>query len=162
MWLAGVDRAATVTGDNVPRPMANGEWATQRERKRSREAEREAARRLKIEWADKLWLAQNHPCDDAVLAWLSENRAEASKIGSSRWNLETLPDLHQRQQKLRQVAAFQEVLDRASISQQTLTAEQVLAAGGFPQIPQVQPVEKQKAPRTNKGKRQPSRKPAKA
>jgi len=158
MWLAGIDRAATVTGDNVPRPMANGEWATQRERKRSREAEREAARRLKIEWADKLWLAQNHPCDDAVLAWLSENRAEASKIGSSRWNLETLPDLHQRQQKLRQAAAFQEVLERASISQQTLTAEQVLAAGGFPQFPQVQPVEKQKTSHTNKGKRQPSRK----
>lgn len=151
--------------------MSNGEWATQRERKRSREAEREAARRLKIEWADKLWLAQNHPCDDSVLAWLSENRAEASKIGSSRWNLETLPDLHQRQQKLRQAAAFQEVLDRASISQQTLTAEQVLAAGGFPQIPQVQPVEnenaahtsarRQPSTRTNKGKRQPSRKPAK-
>jgi hypothetical protein len=148
--------------------MANGEWATQRERKRSREAEREAARRLKIEWQDKLWLAQNHPCGDEVLAWLSENRAEASKIGSSRWHLETLPDLHQRQQQLRQAAAFQEVLDRAKVSTQTLTVEQVLsearsaddAAGGFPQNPQAELVENTKTPRTNKGKRQPSRKGA--
>lgn len=139
----------------------SGEWATQRERKRSREAEREATRRLKIEWADKLWLAQNHPCDDAVLAWLSEHRAEASKLGSSQWNLETLPNLHKRQQQLRQAAAFEDVLARAKVSQQTLTAEAVLAAGGFPQIPQVQVVEKQKAPRSNKGKRQPSRKAAK-
>jgi hypothetical protein len=144
--------------------VSGGEWATQRERKRSREQEREAKRRLQIEWADKLWLAQNHPCGDEVLAWLSENRAEASKIGSSRWHLETLPDLHQRQQQLRQAAAFQEVLDRAKVSTQTLTVEQVLSEarsaddGGFPQNPQVQPVEKQKAPRTNKGKRQPSRK----
>lgn len=138
--------------------MANGEWATQRERKRSREQEREAKRRLQIEWADKLWLCSNYPADDAVLAWLSEHRAEASKIGSSRWNLETLPDLHQRQQQLRQAAAFQEVLARAKVSTQTLTVEQVLAAGGFPQNPQVQPVEKQKTPRANKGKRQPSRK----
>ena len=118
--------------------MSGGEWATQRERKRSREQEREAKRRLQIECADKLWLAQNHPCDDAVLAWLSEHRAEASKIGSSRWNLETLPNLHQRQQQLRQAAAFQDVLDRAKVSTQTLTAEQVLAAGGFPQNPQDQ------------------------
>ena len=139
--------------------MANGEWATQRERKRSREEAREAKRRLTIEFADKLWLAQHHPCGDEVLAWLSENRAEASKIGSSRWHLETLPDLHQRQQQLRQAAAFQEVLDRAKVSTQTLTVDQVLAAAGSPQIPQVQPVEKQKAPRTNKGKRQASRKP---
>ena len=137
--------------------MSNGEWATARERKRSREAEREAARRLRIEWADKLWLAQNHPCDDAVLAWLSEHRAEASKVGSSRWNLETLPDLHNRQQKLRQAAAFQEVLDRASISHQTLTAEAVLAAGGFPQNPQPEVVENKKR-RAHAGKRQPSRK----
>jgi hypothetical protein len=137
--------------------MSGGEWTTTRERKSSREAEREAARRLKIEWADKLWLAQNHPCDDAVLAWLSEHRAEASKVGSSRWNLETLPDLHNRQQKLRQVAAFQAVLDRASISQQTLTAEAVLAAGGFPQNPQDPPVENKKR-RAHAGKAQPSRK----
>jgi hypothetical protein len=143
--------------------MANGEWATQRERKRSRDEAREAKRRLTIEWADKLWLAQNHPCGDEVLAWLSENRAEASKVGSSRWHLETLPDLHQRQQQLRKAAAFQEVLDRAKVSTHTLTVEQVLSearsADDFPQIPQVQPVEKQKAPRTNKGKRQASRKP---
>ena len=137
--------------------MSGGEWTTTRERKSSREAEREAARRLKIEWADKLWLAQNHPCDDAVLAWLSEHRAEASKVGSSRWNLETLPDLHSRQQKLRQAAAFQEVLDRASISHQTLTTEAVLAAGGFPQNPQPEVVENKKR-RAHAGKRQPSRK----
>jgi hypothetical protein len=137
--------------------MSGGEWTTTRERKSSREAEREAARRLKIEWADKLWLAQNHPCDDAVLAWLSEHRAEASKVGSSRWNLETLPDLHSRQQKLRQAAAFQEVLDRASISHQTLTAEAVLAAGGFPQNPQPEVVENKKR-RAHAGKAQPSRK----
>lgn len=138
--------------------MSGGEWITQRDRRRSREEEREAKRRLQIEWADKLWLAQNHPCDDSVLSWLSENRAEASKVGSSRWNLETLPDLHKSQQRLRQAAAFQEVLDRANVSHQTLTAEEVLAAGGFPQSPQVQPVEKRKTPRTNKGRRQPSRK----
>jgi hypothetical protein len=138
--------------------VSGGEWTTQRERKRSREEAREAKRRLQIEWADKLWLAQNHPCGDEVLAWLSENRAEASKVGSSRWHLETLPDLHQRQQQLRQAAAFQEVLDRAKVSTQTVTVQDVLAAGGFPQNPQVQPVEKQKAPRTNKGKRQASRK----
>ena len=137
--------------------MSGGQWETQRERKRSREEEREAKRRLQIEFADKLWLARNYPCGDDVLAWLSENRADASKIGSSRWHLETLPELHKRQQQLRQAAAFQEVLDRAKVSAQTLTAEQVLAAGGFPQIPQVEPVEKQKAPRTNKGRRQPSR-----
>ncbi len=142
--------------------MSGGEWTTQHERKRSREQEREAKRRLQIEWQDKLWLAQHHPCGDEVLAWLSENRAEASKIGSSRWHLETLPDLHQRQQQLRQAVAFQEVLDRAKVSTQTLTAEAVLAAGGFPHIPQVQPVEKEKTPRTSKGKRQPSRKAAKA
>ena len=137
--------------------MSNGEWTTQRERKRSREEAREAARRLKIEFADKLWLASTHPCDDAVLAWLSENRAEASKIGSSRWHLETLPELHAKQQQLRQAAAFQEVLDRAKCSTQTLTVEQVLASS--PQNPQAQLVEKQKTPRTNKGKRQPNRKP---
>jgi hypothetical protein len=137
--------------------MSGGEWTTTRERKSSREAEREAARRLKIEWADKLWLAQNHPCDDAVLAWLAENRAEASKIGSSRWNLETLPDLHDRQRKLRAAEAFQAVLDRASVSHQTLTAEAVLAAGGFPQNPQDSPVENKKR-RAHAGKRQASRK----
>jgi len=137
--------------------MSGGQWATQRERRRSREEEREAKRRLQIEFQDKLWLCTHHPCGDEILAWLSENRAEASKIGSSRWHLETLPELHKRQQQLRQAAAFEEVLQRASVSQQTLTAEQVLAAGGFPQNPQVEPVEKQKAPRTNKGKRQPSR-----
>ena len=130
-----------------------------KERKRSRDQEREEARRLKIEWADKLWLAQTHPVDDSVLAWLAENRADASKLGSSRWNLETLPALHEKQRQLRQAAAFQAVLDRASISHQTLTTEEVLAAGGFPQIPQVGPVEKPKR-RANAGKRQPSRKEA--
>ena len=135
----------------------SGEWVTQRERKQSRDAERLRLQRLKVEWADKLWLAQNHPCDDAVLAWLSENRAEASKLGSSRWNLETLPDLVTRQGKLRQAAAFQAVLDRASISHQTLTAEAVLAAGGFPQNPQTEVVENKKR-RAHAGRRQPSRK----
>lgn len=124
--------------------MADGSWATQRERKQSREDAREAKRRLTIEWQDKLWLASSHPCDDAILAWLSEHRAEASKIGASRWNLETLPGLHDRQRQLRQAAAFQAVLDRASISHQTLTAEAVLAAGGFPQNPQNQPAENKK------------------
>lgn len=138
--------------------MSNGEWVTQRQRKESREEAREAKRRLLIEFADKLWLASHHPCDDAVLAWLSENRAEASKIGSSRWHLETLPELHKRQQQLRQAAAFEEVLARASVSQQTLTAEAVLAAGGFPQNPQVEVVENKNAARSNKGKRQASRK----
>ena len=139
-----------------------------KERKLNRDAEREAARRLKIEWADKLWLAQNHPCSDEILAWLAEHRAEASKIGSSRWNLETLPELHAKQQQLRQAAAFQEVLDRAKVSHQTLTAEAVLAAGGFPQIPQdslgktknaAQPVRgASRGRRAHAGKRQPSRK----
>lgn len=140
--------------------MSGGEWTTKARQREAREAEREAARRLKIEFADKLWLAQNHPCDDAVLAWLCENRAEASKIGSSRWNLETLPELHAKQQQLRQAAAFQEVLDRAKVSHQTLTAEAVLAAGGFPQNPQPKLVEKPRR-RANAGKRQPSRKGAK-
>jgi len=130
--------------------MNGGEWATARERKRTRDEAREAKRRLAIEWADKLWLASSHPCDDAILAWLSEHRAEASKIGASRWNLETLPTLHEHQRRLRQAAAFQEVLDRASISHQTLTAEAVLAAGGFPQIPQADPVESKKRRATRK------------
>jgi hypothetical protein len=147
--------------------MGGGQWETQRERKRSREEEREAKRRLQIEFADKLWLARNYPCDDMVLAWLSENRADASKIGSSRWHLETLPELHKRQQQLRQAAAFQEVLDRAKCSTQTLTAAQVLSEarsaddGGFPQIPQDKPAETKKR-RANAGKAQPSRKGAKA
>jgi len=154
--------------------MTSGEWATARERKRTRDEAREAKRRLAIEWADKLWLASNHPCDDAILAWLSERRAEASKIGASRWNLETLPTLHEHQRRLRQAAAFQEVLDRASISHQTLTVDQVLSEarraddGGFPQIPQDQPVENKnaaplvrgasRARRAHAGKRQRRRK----
>lgn len=132
--------------------MANGEWVTQRERKQTREAIREAARRLKIEWADKLWLAQNHPCSDSVLAWLSENRAEASKIGASRWNLETLPGLVTRQAELRRVAAFEEVLQRASVSAQTVTVQDVL--GSFPQV---DVVENEKR-RADGARRQPSRK----
>ena len=109
---------------------------------------------MTIEWQDKLWLASSHPCDDAILAWLSEHRAEASKIGASRWNLETLPGLHDRQRQLRQQAAFEAVLERASISHQTLTAEAVLAAGGFPQNPQNQPVEstKRRAQRSDAGR----------
>jgi hypothetical protein len=154
MWLGGVASAAIVQGYISTSPhMANGEWMTQRERKQTRDAIREEARRLKIEWTDKLWLCQNHPVDDAVLAWLSENRAEASKIGSSRWNLETLPGLVERQAELRKAAAFEEVLQRASVSTQTVTVRDVLA--GFPQV---QPVENEKTPRRNRGRRQPSRK----
>lgn len=130
--------------------MSGGEWVTQRERRQSREDAREARRRLTIEWADKFWLAQNHPVDDAILAWLSEHRADASKLGASRWNLETLPGLVERQSQLRKAAAFQAVLDRASISHQTLTAEAVLRAGGFPQIPQDQPGENEQAGQSTK------------
>lgn len=125
--------------------MSGGEWVTQKERRQSRDDAREAKRRLTIEWADKYWLAMNHPVDDAILAWLSEHRADASKLGASRWNLETLPGLVERQAQLRKAAAFQAVLDRATISHQTLTAEAVLRAGGFPQNPQDQPVEKETA-----------------
>ena len=140
--------------------MSGGEWMTQRERKQTRDAIREEARRLKIEWADKLWLCQNHSVDDAVLAWLSEHRAEASKIGSSRWNLETLPGLVERQAELRKAAAFEEVLQRASVSTQTVTVQDVLAS--FPQVDVVEN-EKRRAdgarrqpstPRRNRGKRQ--------
>ena len=117
--------------------MSGGEWTTQRERKQNaadaRELIRAQKRQLQISWADSYWLAQNHPCADSVLAWLSENRAEASKIGANRWNLETLPDLVAKQAQLRKAEAFQDVLARASISHQTLTAEAVLKAGGFPQ-----------------------------
>jgi hypothetical protein len=132
--------------------VTGGEWMTQRERKQTRDAIREEARRLKIEWADKLWLCQNHPVDDAVLAWLSEHRAEASKIGSSRWNLETLPGLVARQAELRKAAAFEEVLQRASVSTQTVTVQDVL--GSSPQLPLVE-IPKRRA---HAGKRQPSRK----
>ena len=123
---------------------------TQRERRQSRDDAREAKRRLAIEWTDKLWLAQNHPVDDAILAWLSEHRAEASKLGASRWNLETLPGLVDRQTQLHKAAAFQAVLDRAAISHQTLTAEAVLKAGGFPQIPQSKPGETEQAAQSPK------------
>ena len=133
--------------------MANGEWATQRERRQSREDVRAAERRLRIEWADKLWLAQHHPCDDSVLAWLSENRAEASKIGASRWHLETLPALTEAQAKLRQAAEFERLIGLAAVHPQTLTVEKVLESS-----PQVRPVENLKTPRTNKGRRQASRK----
>jgi hypothetical protein len=127
--------------------MSNGEWTTQRERRQTRDDAREAKRRLVIEWADKLWLAQNHPCADSVLVWLSENRAEASKIGASRWNLETLPGLVKSQEKLRLAEQFDAVLRRAEVSHQTLTTDQVLA--GFPQN---QPVENNKRRRVDSGK----------
>lgn len=128
------------------------EWQTQRDVRDKRQQARDDLRRLRIEWADKLWLAENHPVDDAVLAWLSENRAEASKIGASRWNLETLPGLVTRQAELRRAAAFEEVLQRASVSAQTVTVQDVL--GSSPQDP---PVEIPKR-RAHAGKRQPSRK----
>jgi hypothetical protein len=117
--------------------MSGGEWVTQKERKQlasdARELVRAQKRQLQIAWQDSYWLAMNHPCADAVLAWLSENRQEASKIGANRWNLETLPDLVAKQSQLRKAEAFQEVLARASISHQTLTAEAVLKAAGYPQ-----------------------------
>jgi hypothetical protein len=117
--------------------MSGGEWTTQRERKQlasdARELIRAQKRQLQIAWQDSFWLASNHVCSDSVLAWLSENRQEASKIGANRWNLETLPDLVAKQAQLRKAEQFQAVLDRASISHQTLTAEAVLKAGGFPQ-----------------------------
>ena len=127
--------------------MSGGEWTTQRERKQNaadaRELIRAQKRQLAIQWQDSFWLASNHPCADSVLAWLSENRQEASKIGANRWNLETLPDLVAKQSHLRKAEAFQAVLDRASISHQTLTAEAVLKAGGF--STESEPVEKEKA-----------------
>ena len=117
--------------------MSGVKWVTQRERKQlatdARELARAQKRQLQIAWADSYWLASHHPCADAVLAWLSENRQEASKIGANRWNLETLPDLVAKQSQLRKAEAFQDVLARASISHQTLTAEAVLKAAGFPQ-----------------------------
>ena len=122
--------------------MTGGEWVTQKERKQlatdARELIRAQKRQLQIVWQDSFWLAQNHPTDDSVLVWLSENRQEASKIGANRWNLETLPDLVAKQSQLRKAEQFQAVLDRASISHQTLTAEAVLQAGGFPQTETVE------------------------
>jgi hypothetical protein len=122
--------------------VSGGEWVTNKERKQvasdARELLRAQKRQLAIQWADSYWLAQNHPCGDSVLAWLSENRQEASKIGANRWNLETLPDLVAKQSQLRKAEAFQAVLARASVSHQTLTAEAVLKAGGFPQAETVE------------------------
>ena len=122
--------------------MTGGEWVTQKERRQlatdAREQARAEKRQLVIAWQDSYWLATNHPCDDSVLAWLSEHRSEASKIGASRWNLETLPMLVAKQAQLRKAAAFQEVLDRAKVSHQTLTVEAVLEAGGFPQAETVE------------------------
>lgn len=126
--------------------MTGGEWVTQKDRRQhasdARELAREQKRQLQIAWADSYWLAQNHPTDDSVLAWLSENRQEASKIGANRWNLETLPDLVAKQSQLRKAEAFQDVLARASVSNQTLTTEAVLQASGF--STESQPGEKQK------------------
>lgn len=93
------------------------EWQTQRDVRDKRQQARDDLRRLKIEFADKLWLAQNHPVADSVLVWLSENRAEASKIGASRWNLETLPSLINQQHKLRTAAEFTRILDQCRISE---------------------------------------------
>ena len=130
-----------------------GDWQTQRDRRETREQAREDARRLKIEWTDKFWLAQNHVCADSVLVWLSENRAEASKIGSSRWNLETLPALVAAQSQLRKAEAFHALIAKAEVHHQTVTVDDVLA-----DFPQVQPGENTKTPRRNKGRRQASRK----
>lgn len=92
------------------------DWTTQRDARDKRQQQRDDLRRLRIEWADKLWLAENHPVADSVLAWLSEHRAEASKIGASRWNLETLPQLVNRQHQLRTAEEFQRILDRCRVS----------------------------------------------
>ena len=92
------------------------DWTTQRDARDKRQQQRDDLRRLRIEWADKLWLAENHPVSDSVLAWLAENRAEASKIGASRWNLETLPALINRQHQLRTAEEFMQVLDRCKVS----------------------------------------------
>ena len=119
-----------------------------KERKRTRDEQREADRRLKIEWKDKLWLAERHPVDDAVIAWLCENRAEASKIGLYQWNLEILPKLIGVQTKMRDPGSFQQYLDEV--------AEQQQAAENIPQFPQDPP----KKRRAHAGKRQPSRKGA--
>jgi hypothetical protein len=137
-------------------------YTSQKELRQTREEAREAKRRLVIEFQDKLWLASHHPCADSVLVWLSENRAEASKIGASRWNLETLPNLVACQAQLRKAAQFEEVLKRASISHKTVTVQDVL--GDSPQIPQNQPVEtaKRRARRSDAGKARPSRKVANA
>ena len=122
--------------------MTGGEWVTQKERKQlatdARELIRAQKRQLQIAWQDSFWLASNHPTDDSVLVWLSENRQEASKIGANRWNLETLPDLVAKQSQLRKAEQFQAVLDRASVSHQTLTAEAVLRSRGFPQADSVE------------------------
>lgn len=119
---------------------------SQKERQLTRDEQREAARRLKIEWKDKLWLAERHPVDDVVIAWLCENRADASKVGLYQWNLEILPRLIDTQTKMRDPEAFQKYLDRA--------AEQQQAAASIPQFPQDPP----KKRRAHAGKRQPSRK----
>jgi hypothetical protein len=106
---------------------------------------------LRIEWADKYWLCQHHPADPSVLQWLSEYRAEASKIGTHRWHLELLPQLEATQAKLRQEAEFCELIDWAKNHPATVTTESVLSS-----IPQV--AEKTRSPKANKGKRQASRK----
>jgi hypothetical protein len=126
--------------------MSGGEWTTQSG------AEAARIRCPRIDPGSKapapdslgglLLAGAESPCGDSVLAWLSENRQEASKIGANRWNLETLPELVAKQSQLRKAEAFQDVLARASISHQTLTAEEVLKAGGFPQS---DPVENVKA-----------------
>jgi len=118
------------------------------EKRQTRDEEREAARRLKIEWKDKLWLAERHPVDDSLIAWLCENRADASKVGLYQWNLEILPQLIKTQTGLRDPEAFQRYLDHAAERQQ--------AAASIPQFPQDPP----KKRRAHAGKRQPSRKGA--
>ena len=138
-------------------------FTTQRERRETRDAERARLQRLKIEWKDKLWLATNHVCPDSTLAWLTENRAEASKVGLHQWNLETLPGLVECQRKLRTAETFAALVRNAERSSQTVTVSDVLGSS-----PQVQLVEKEKsgadvrgtsrARRANAGKRQASRK----
>lgn len=114
--------SSTIPAEPQYNLQVGGAWTTQRDRRDQREIQREQLRTLKVEWQDKLWLAQNHPCDDAVLAWLSENRAECSKIGSSRWHLETLPHLVRCQEQLRKAAGFIAALDSAALPHDGTTA----------------------------------------
>jgi len=126
-------------------------YESAKERKRTRDQEREAARLLKIEWKDKLWMCQRFPADDTVIAWLCENRSEASKIGLYQWNYEVLPQLIETQTKLRNPESFQSFLDRtAEVQHATANIPQ------FPQFPQDQP--KKRRARSDKGVRQSSRK----
>lgn len=118
------------------------EWQTQRDVRDKRQQARDELRRLRIEWADKYWLCMNHPVADSVLAWLAENRAEASKIGASRWNLETLPALINRQHQLRTAAEFNRILDNCQVSASVISTDSTVSTES----------PKTRAPRRDRGK----------